>query len=387
MLAAHGAIAANEVEDRSMRIAVSRVSLDKWRVDYQLSEPVRAFDYGSTIGEYRRKYWEILTDDCTLTTVDSAERIACTKGEFSTLSLLVSSYTEFIGDQYVAVSPYSDGGASVYLGHFAADVLTGSGTTEFPIHYQLASDLEESILLPGDAASARDLYAYFGNAEVVENEYARVLIDPATPEWLRGVFMDTIARTTSVFTDKLERELASKPFVFIAAGELMSIDSFSVKGGAMAGEFVQYSLKGKALVTQDENVQTMMQRLMSHELAHLWQQNMVDQELRIDEPWILEGSAEAMALHGLVEAGLWKAELLQAYSKAYAKQCREGLEGKSIAEAVAAGNYMVVYPCGFNEFSRHEQNPFELWRLMTREAVKQKRAYSQALLEELVFSP
>jgi hypothetical protein len=385
-VAIYGGDAADGAVDHSMRISVSRVALDKWRVDYQLSEPVKALDYGNIIGEFRRKYWEILSEDCALTTVHGAERITSAKGEFTSLSELVTSYTEFLGDQYVAVSPYSDGGASVYLGHFAADVVTGSGTAEFPIHYQLASDLEESIVLPGHATAARDLYAYFGNAGVIENEHARVLIDPATPEWLRDVFMDTIARTTSVFTRKLKRELERKPFVFIAAGELMSMDSFSVKGGAMAGEFVQYSLKGKALLTQDPDVRNMMQRLMSHELVHLWQQNMVNEELTIEEPWILEGSAEAMALQGLVAAGLWKDELLQAYSEAYAKQCREGLKGKSIAEAVAAGNYMVVYPCGFNEFSRHEQNAFELWRLMTREAVKQERAYSQALLDELVFS-
>jgi len=48
---------------------------------------------------------------------------------------------------------------------------------------------------------------------------------------------------------------------------------------------------------------------------------------------------------------------------------------------------MVVYPCGFNEFSRHEQGAFELWRLMISLAAKQKRAYLQALLEELVLSP
>jgi len=213
-----------------------------------------------------------------------------------------------------------------------------------------------------------------------------VLIDPATPEWLRLVFMESIARTTSVFTRELERDLACKPFVFIAAGELMSIDSFSVKGGAIAGESVQYSVKGKALLTHDDDVRSMMQRLMSHELAHLWQQNMVDEPPSIEEPWIFEGAAEAMALQALVAAGLWEDKLLQAYAAAYARQCREGLEGKSIADAVAAGDYMVVYPCGFNEFSRDGQSAFELWKLMTLQAVEQDRGYSQALLDEVAAS-
>jgi len=152
-----------------MQISISRVAPDKWQVDYRLSEPVKALDYGNVIGEFRRKHWEILSADCVLTAVDGAERITSRKGGFSSLSLRVTSYTEFLGDQYVAVSPYSDGGASIYLGHFAADVITEFGAVEFPIDYQLTSELEESVLLQGEAASVRDLYAYFGNATVVES--------------------------------------------------------------------------------------------------------------------------------------------------------------------------------------------------------------------------
>jgi hypothetical protein len=316
---------------------------------------------------------------------NGSEKLLSEGQPFRQLSIVVKRHSAFPSDQYVPFANYSDGGASLYLGHFAGDVITDEGLEEFPIRFQVKPLAGERAVLPGLAEEGRDLYAYFGPAEAIEKPFARMIIDPAMPDWLGAVFDRTLVEITAEYSKRLGVEIKDKPLIMIAAGELDSVEGFTVKGGALNGQIIQLTLRGKQLHTEDTKVAYTMQRLMAHELAHIWQQLLDQGDLPIEDPWIHEGSAEAMALLALNDTGLWPSERLELYRDSYAKQCVENLAGVTVAEAVAGGNFNVVYPCGFGIFDSYQQDVFGIWKQMTEAVIKRRTSYSQSLLDELMM--
>ncbi len=372
-----------QAAEQNIEIKVARVTAESWRVDYEFSEPVMGFDFGAPIEAYRMTAWRVETSGVRLLAENGSEKLVSTEKPFRRVSIMVNRYSAFPSDQYVPFANYSDGGASVYLGHFAGDVISDGGLVDFPIHYQVKPLAGERAVLPGPANEGRNLFAYFGPAEAIEKPFARMIVDPEMPAWLGAVFDRTLVEITAEYSKRLGVKIMEKPLIMIAAGELDSVEGFTVKGGALNGQIIQLTLRGTQLHTEDTEVAYMMQRLMAHELAHIWQQLLERGDLSIEDPWIHEGSAEAMALLALNDTGLWPSERLALYRKSYATQCREYLAGTTIAEAVAGGNFNVVYPCGFGVFDSNEQDVFEIWKRMTEVVIKRKTSYSQDLLDEL----
>ena len=235
--------------------------------------------------------------------------------------------------------------------------------------------------MPDWASEVNPVYAYVGPQEPLVAGGLNVIADPAMPPWLLEIFEATVPRVTARFSKRLDYPLSRTPLVLIAAGELRQFDGYSVKGAGLDGQFT-VMLRGTALLTGSDERRRMFEKMLAHELVHIWQQAMPGGDFNPDQPWLHEGSAEALAVHALHEVGAWSDDELREFHEQQGAVCRDSLGEMALAEAADSGNWDAIYACGYLEFTDGVDDPFGLWRRMVLTASVAGRPYSQTDLEQ-----
>ena len=363
-------------------ITVTRLSATAWRVDYRLSRPVAGIDFGPPVERYRADGWRIATPGLEMRRHDGAERLVSAGGTFDRARLEVSLYSAFPPDNYVPAARFSDGGAALFLGFLGGDVILSAGMTDMRERYLVRGRSGEVALAPAGAEKGARVFAYFGPEQPTEAGRARLIVDPAAPDWLVNLLRRTVTEVTPVYENRLARRLDAAPLVLIAAGEIDGIDGYSTKGGAINGQ-IMMTLRGRALAQETDELRHSFSLLMAHELAHLWQESRSGKRFNDREPWIHEGGAEALAVAALAESGLWSEEEARADTRRAEQRCAEERGGATLEEAFADGRWGAVYPCGQALFASSGRGLFALWAALIRAAERRGMVYSQALLDEV----
>jgi len=376
----HSSSSGNEL---TADINVTRLSDDDWRVEYHFSRPITGLLLGPSVSNYRSTSWKVLASGLSLEEKDGEDQIVSSGKTFSRVEIAVKIYTEFPPKNYVPFAKFSNGGASIYLQFFVGDAVTSDGVQHFAPRFHLSGRDGERVILPRQASGENAAFAYFGPQEPVDTGQTLLIVDPQMPPWLRKIFGEIVPAVTQVYESRLQHKLAEKPVVMIAAGELEEFDGYSVKGGAIHGQ-VMMTLRGSDLLKETSGQRKMFEKHIGHELAHLWQQGTVDQGFNDEEPWIHEGSAEAMAVAALADAGLWKPEDVEKFTLEMREQCKESLGGSNLAEAVGQGNWSAVYSCGYEKFNSRDPDVFDVWVALSDEARNQDIIYTQAMLDKVL---
>lgn len=360
-----------------LKVDVRHVANDKWRVDYQFTQPVTAITM-PTVADYRQRAWKILTPGMRLEAVGEQDVIAATSGKpFMAASVEITTFDGFAPKDYASFTRFTDGGTAIYLGHLQGEARRGKQKYEMQTDIKLTGLPKENVIapplnrqMPGGARG----YAYFGPAQAVSAGGTKILMDPETPPWARETVLDAGAKLSQYYETAYQRALRDELLIMVAISGF-DAPGLSMKGGAVMGQ-LSYRFEGKALVGDHPKKRDYLARLVAHEMAHVWQMSIARGGVGPDEPWVHEGGAEAMALDGLQQTGLFSEDKVQAYRAEKTATCEK--LGHSVA------SYDGIYACGLMRFDQLGVAIVPLWRSMMQATEVKGDVYSGAMIEALV---
>jgi hypothetical protein len=362
------------------RITVGR-NAGGWLVEYVFAEPVRAMVFGPSVMEYRADKWNILTEGLAIESVEGEDRLVGAD-VFTKVTVAVAPHDVFPPKNYVPSSAFSNGGSTLFLGFFHADLIAPDGETlEMNPKFELHGRDGEVAIMPSQVERGLRVFAYFGPQKPVETGHARLLIDPRTPPWLLDVITSLVPDVTKLYAGGLGFELPEKPLIMIGAGRIDSQDGYSVKGGALNGH-IMITLRGKGLY--EDSHRAMFEKLLAHEIAHLWQDGPGESPIGQKDPWVHEGGADALAVAALQRLGYWDDKQVASFKDRTVSQCDDQLGDRTLAEAVEGGDWGPVYSCGYKMFLQTQVDIFELWEALLKEATLKHEPLSQALVDRVV---
>ena len=354
---------------------VSHVGKDKWRVDYRFSKAVTAVKLGA-VGDYRQQAWKIRTPGITLKTEADDDVIAAGGKPFKTASVEITTFDGLAPKAYAPFNRYTDGGTAVFLGFLQGEAYQGKTAFTMVTDIRLKGLPQENVIAPplnrlvagGDRG-----YAYFGPARAVRMGSTQFLLDPKTPEWMREVMLDAGAKTSQYYEKAYQRALKDELFIMLSVSGFEG-DGLGMKGGAVMGQ-LSYRFDGKLLIPDHPKYREVLARVVAHEMAHLWQLNVARGGIGGSDPWIHEGGAEAMAIDGLLQTGLWSPETAAAYRKQQAEVCDK------LDNSVAS--YAGIYACGLMRFDKLGVDIVPLWRSMMQRTEATGDVYSGPMIDAI----
>jgi hypothetical protein len=356
------------------RLHLTHLSADKWRADYEFSEPVESLHF-NRVGAYRSQAWRLLTPGLTLETRNNQEVITAGGKRFPSISVEVALYLPYELDNYTAFDRFSDGGTDVYVGFFAGAAQQGSETRALRLGVQLTGLPNETVIPTTSYNPDAPDYAYFGPATPQPFGAARVILDPHIPAWLVPEIQQATAKVTSYFDQVWKRKLAAPPLILISF-DPAAVKGLSIKGGAFDNKVV-FRFSGDALRREGHpQVRRYILALVAHELAHVWQRNGGRGGFGSDEPWIHEGGAEAIALAALEATGLFTKEESDAQAANLLAECAQ------LNDSVTS--YRGYYACGFKRFRDYRTDVMGLWKKMMEASEASGDAYSQKMIDVLL---
>jgi hypothetical protein len=366
---------AQELPRLAADVDVSHVGKDKWRVDYRFAKPVTAITLEG-VGDYRKQAWKILTPGLSLKADAESEVLTADGKAFTQASIEISTFDGFAPKSYAPFTRFSDGGVAFFLGHLHGDAQNGKQAYSLSSTIRLHGLAQENVIAPPAnrlVEGGERGYAYFGPAKPVAAGSVQLLLDPATPPWMRDTLLDVGARMARYYEQAYQRPLKDQLFIMMAVAGFEA-KGFSVKGGATMGQ-LNYRVEGADVLRDLPVLREHMKMLVAHEMAHVWQMNIARGGMGEHDPWIHEGGAEAMALDGLAQAGIWSGESVAAYKAKRAAVC-DKLGG-------AVTSYDGIYACGLMRFERMGMPVVPLWRAMMQATEAKGEVYSVSMLKAI----
>jgi hypothetical protein len=363
----------------SAEVSIERLTAQTWRVNWSFDKPVDRYRVYPPNLSFRDRSWKLISKGFVINETPEGGVVSADGQGFDGFAIEFEGDSDFDPKTYVPVLPYSGGGAAIYTGHFSGDAYIDSEWLATPTTFHLTGLENEATLLPSWTSESSPTYVYFGEQKPQESDHVVMVIDPQMPSWLRETFTDSVPPTVSVFSERLGLALHHKPLVLVAAGELEDFEGYSVKGAGLEGQFT-IMLRGKDLLTESDEQRKMFQKMIAHELFHVWQNEMPGGAFNPEQPWLHEGSADALAVAGLVEAGVWSDSDSELFHQQQKQSCADALAGSDLSSAAGEGNWTAIYSCGYLEFVRDGIDPFELWQKLTQAAVAAGSPYTQEML-------
>jgi hypothetical protein len=358
-------------------LTLTHVAADKWRADYVFAEPVTALDFGPQIGPYRQQAWRPLTAGVTLVADGGNEGLRTSGKPLRALSIEIDAYSAFAEKQYSPIDRFSDGGSDFYLGFLFASLKQGERERDMEVNLRLQGMPGETVIAPAKPGKEMAGYAYFGPGKPERAGIVNVIIDPQTPTWLREVLFDTTSRVSQFYEQAFERKLLATPLVSVAVvGFEGAPGKLSIKGGAVGGG-IAYRLEGDALRVASPKRRQYIARVIAHEMAHLWQQNLSQGGIgEAGEPWVHEGGAEAIMLTALRATGVLTAEESDLAAQGLLAECATLKDDVSL--------YRGMYACGFKRFQGYKVAPIPLWKSMMASSEASGAVYSEKMIQTLL---
>ncbi len=354
-------------------VDVTHVRKDKWRVDYHFAKPVTAIKL-EAVGVYRQQAWKALTPGMALRTESEFDLLAKGGKPFTKASVEVRTFDGLAPKSYAPFTRFTDGGTAFFLGHLQGDAQHGKQAHPMATTIRLHGLPTENVIAPPPnklIEGGERGYAYFGPARSVAAGSVQLLLDPATPPWMRETILDVGAKMSSYYEQAYQRPLKDQLFIMVAVAGFEA-PGFSVKGGASMGQ-VNYRVEGADVLRDLPVLRDYMTVLVAHEMAHIWQMNITRGGIGAPDPWIHEGGAEAMALDGLAQTQVWSEATVASYRTKKATLC-DTLGG-------AVTSYDGIYACGLMRFDRMGMPIVPLWRALIQATEAKGEVYSVPMLK------
>lgn len=371
LLAASAGAQSPAAQTVPVAISVVHSAPERWLVRYQFAQPVTMVRL-EAVGPFRQQAWTIQSPEWTMSHQEGQDVIATRGAPQRELLVSLAMYDRWEPKDYASFLRFSDGGRALYLPHLSGEAGVPGALGVMQASFTVQGLARENVTAP--AAGSMPSYAYFGPLTLPPPGKARLLIDPATPAWLRETLVQVGERLEQTYGALYQRPAGDVLWIIFAVAGFEQ-RGFSLKGGYVAGQ-IAYLASGDALLGDSPGKRARTTMLIAHEMAHVWQMQVERGGAGEEDPWVFEGGAEAMALEALQAAGLLTAEEAQRYVRQQAEVCEK--------HHGATDTYEGIYACGLTRFQRLGLAPSLVWRALIRETERSGRPYSARLLEEVL---
>jgi hypothetical protein len=265
---------------------------------FVLDRPVTSFELSYDSADIRDRTWKITTPAIKR----EGTRITAGGGPFDKFSVDIDAYNEPTNATYPNVFRAGTG-IVFYAGYFVGVEPAFATTIEVAPRN---GDVVEGLPLPGNVwrvdpafhRNAAHRYVYVGpDSGISESRYARFVMPDGPAPALIARIRANVDGAVGYYTRKLERPLATKPLIILAANP--DSERNGMQGDTTMGPTVGLRLFGKRWSTFDQKSDA-FDHFIAHEASHFW--NADTYHANQNAPaWIWEGSAEFWALNARVD--------------------------------------------------------------------------------------
>lgn len=325
----------------SVTIEVKGRNPEVIRVEYSLSEPVATLHFDRPAGDLREKTWVmetpgLLLKDNSVVSVDGKP--------FQHFSVRVEPYSGFdMTFDYAPAAIFSDGSIALYTGHFDIDSDVGKTRYRF-VSSETPVVLFGKIISPSDSwvSDGMGTFVYYGQISPISTRNSTLIMDAGLPTWMHEVLAKVTPDAIESYSRGFGVPLGYSPFLLIDWTGRDDTHSKDLNGDTLRGA-IRYRLSGASWSTDSVENREILSRVVSHEIAHFWNNSLFHPSQQEGGSWLAEGQSEAAALDISTRRG-WvsMASALQRYSDLLT-DCIHDPDPSPIARQQ---NEKAVYGCG-----------------------------------------
>lgn len=282
---------------------------DQWWVQYQLAEPVTRLAFIRTPDQSRVQRWTPESAQFMIAVEPNGneyiQRVDQQPFQFVSFEL-TPTYT-YLEQDYAPFSPFTDGGMAWFTGRLKVCPDSCEFAGNYRYYFTMHSAETDSIIIPTDSdlgelswyEMADDgVVAYVGPQEL-EPTGMRMIIDQGLPESMQYELRTSLEPMLDYFAAR-SGPLDTVPMV-LASFSATTNGRYGNQGGVIGTQlFVHwYGIDLNDRLVEPNFLNDTLW-FFAHEVAHLYQRNLFDN----DHAWIHEGSAEWMAYRYLESIGV-----------------------------------------------------------------------------------
>lgn len=344
-------------------ISLSEAGDSRWRVVYSLEAPTAALRLVRNPDRSRLANWR--ADDSAFEIVRDGDADVIRRRDgapFRQARFTAPARYAPLPKDYAPFSPFTDGGLLIYSGRFhacagldeCAPTAAGEGV-QWPV--TIVAPRGARIIVKGRAykrgAAFPDIESgtniYVGRAKPVESGHVIGVIDAGFPADARDMLATLLPKLLDHFTKKFG-PLDRKPMLYASLDPNPPKGSgFNYQGGVLPDQiFVHFYGEDWAHGAGDR-LAGMLPWFFAHEAAHLFQRIGGRNRIPMEQSWVHEGGAEALAALAVEELGAATPEYVAKRIAAAQSACAAGLarlDGKPLNASADAGAFGNYYDCG-----------------------------------------
>ncbi|HEX4925991.1 MAG TPA: hypothetical protein VFV50_18000 [Bdellovibrionales bacterium] len=331
---------------------------EMWLVRYDIDEPVEGLLFLRQRNQFRSRTWTGMSGGAMVASSRGVEVIAG-REPLRSFEFLVRPYFGETQKDYEFFVRFGDGGTVVYTGHMSAIPVNCAGDCRvnqpegigtYKITYNFIPRPGEHVLIDGAPSTAPvswdeeglGRFVYFGRQVPVSRAGFTYLGDARSPDWVAQEIERLALPLIQYYSSQTGYPLARAPLVFLSFDPY---SSWGARGGVLPGQ-VQLSIGGSEWRARSPEHVNRFQRLLAHELAHLWNGDLFQNAGEDGQSWMHEGGAEAFALRALRDGGhLSETRYRDLHTEAI-NECTAGLSGVALVESDAFRRFQNYYTCG-----------------------------------------
>lgn len=345
------------------RIALSEVDSDRWRVAYSTDSPVEALRLVRNPDLSRLADWR--ADDRAFEIVREGEADVVRRRDgasFREARFTVPARYAPLPKDYASFSPFTDGGLLIYSGRFHAcagpDDCAPETTGEAPTWRIAVTAPKGARIIVAGRAHRRAVefldiengtYIYVGRARPIESSHVIGVIDAGFPADARDMLATLLPKLLDHFTGKFG-PLDSKPMLYASLDRHpRSGSGFNYQGGVLPDQIFVHFYGEKWAHGAGDKLAGMLPWFFAHEAAHLFQRIGARANMPMEQSWVHEGGAEALAALAVDELDAAAPGYVEKRIDEACEDCAQGLrklDGKPLNASAKAGAFGNYYACG-----------------------------------------
>ncbi|MEY2667372.1 MAG: hypothetical protein RJA59_10 [Pseudomonadota bacterium] len=323
-----------------------------WRVTWQLPYPMQEVRLARPGNGDRKRQWILSTPGLSLVTRDGVDRVVSAAAPFASFQAVLVEFARKPEKDYQAFIPFEDGTVLVYTGML--DVAGPPTDEPWKIEFELVPRPGDAVVVnatrvPGKAtwrSRGDGTYVAFGSTPTLETPLGLAVVDRGMPAWLRDRTLAFALQAVGYYTARTGWRLEARPTFFLSYGREEDPGALSFGGGTLDGVVQLDTRIGSRHATdQDPVVWERQARLVAHEAAHLW----LDQLFRPADGssrWLDEGGADAWALRAMLDLDVVNRNRFRQILREDTAECLRLLQDGPLATAARAGRWKALYRCG-----------------------------------------
>ncbi len=333
-------------------VKVAHTGPTTWKIQYQLSDPVRSIFFGPKTEAYHAKAWRIPEDFhfsvegpySYLERIDGAE--------FHQVEVTVETYPHVV---MYAPQPFMVFGSGSAINTYSLGLASRLGPKKqmggFRPEFQFFGFRDEMVLIPGYEPNRADpiaypqqgLFVFFGNREgLIETAEVRTVLDNDFPtEWI-GPYLRASNGLANLYNDQLGRANPGRLNMLVSFESDPRIGRPGFSGGAQGDAIAAKVYRPTDRDPSHEQTVDRLRLFFAHEMGHIWQQNLGQDDAR----WFNEGEAELLAITACCQLGYLTPPQIAANLTKRVSPCLQAMAKTSLLESHINGFPQANYEGG-----------------------------------------